>query len=252
MTIPWSSCITTCSRSNRGRSAGRRAPGAVRQGRDPPRRRRCHHRCHRVDGARARWLPPRPSAKEGIQAEVIDTTHGGAARPRDHSQICRQDGSPGAGGSGAAPCDRGRHHCGRCGRARVLIVEGTDCAGHGARHDRALQRAARGVCDSRRGEDCRGRPQIASGPALTRQANYYSALRLAPAGPPPSELRRSIRPDGQISTRRCASPLRGRLRRNCGVQFGRTAKLSTRQSRPSSIATRRARNCAARRPSATR
>ena len=58
--------------SRNGRGAGRRTPGAVRQGRSSPLRRRRHHCGDRLDGCRACSRRPEKLAKEGIHAEVID------------------------------------------------------------------------------------------------------------------------------------------------------------------------------------
>src|SRR5216684_1444678 len=98
------------------------------------------------------WMVPRSLAaakklaEEGIQAEVID--------PRT-----------------VAPRDGGRHHCGRCRRARILVAQGTDRAGHRARRDGALQRTARGLCDPRRGKDHRRCAKGTAGPPLTAAAS---------------------------------------------------------------------------------
>ena len=101
------------------------------------------------------WMVPRSLAaaeklaKEGIQAEVIDPR---TVAPLDLETILKsvaKTGTPGARRSGAAPRDSRRHHCRRCRRARILVAQGTDRAGHRARRDGTLQRAARGLCDSR-------------------------------------------------------------------------------------------------------
>src|SRR5258707_576199 len=40
--------------------------------------------------------------------------------------------TPRSGRSGAAPCDCGRNHCGRCRRTRLYVAEGTDHSGYRA------------------------------------------------------------------------------------------------------------------------
>ena len=101
------------------------------------------------------WMVPRSLAAakklaaEGIQAEVIDPRTVAPLDLADHPQVGRQDRAAGAGRSGAAPRHRCRHYRRRCRRARFLVVEGADRAGHRARCDGTLQRAARGLRDSR-------------------------------------------------------------------------------------------------------
>ncbi len=105
------------------------------------------------------WMVPRSLAaaeklaKEGIQAEVIDPR---TVAPLDLETILKSVAKTGR----LVLVDQAPRHAtvagiiaGRCRRAWLLLVEGADRAGHGARRDRALQRTARGVRDSRRGAD---------------------------------------------------------------------------------------------------
>src|ERR1700726_3283209 len=73
------------------RGAGGRALGAVRQGRDSPPRRRRHNCCDRLDGA-ALAGGGQEARRRRDPGRSDRPAHGGAARPRDHPQISRQDG----------------------------------------------------------------------------------------------------------------------------------------------------------------
>ena len=94
-------------------------------------------------------------AAEGIQAEVIDPR---TLAPLDMPTILEsvdEDRSSRARRPGDATRVRLDGDRRRGGRARVLVAEGTDRAGHGARRDDPLQRAARGLGDAERGQDRR-------------------------------------------------------------------------------------------------
>ena len=85
------------------------------------------------------------------------SAHARAARHADDPRVGREDRPararrPGDAARLGLDGDRRR---GR--RARVLVAEGADRAGHGARRDGSLQRAARGLRAARRGQDRRRR-----------------------------------------------------------------------------------------------
>ena len=122
-------------------------------------------------------------AAEGIQAEVIDPRTLDPLDMPDDPRVGRQDRPARARRPGDAARVRldGDRRRGR--RARVLVAQGADRAGHGARRDGPVQRAARGVGDAERGQDRRRRAAGARlgarhGVVVLRRSDGEQALRL--------------------------------------------------------------------------